>query len=987
MTEHLDETTAAQLLAGELPIDEAEAAHRHVARCRDCESFLAELARVEISASMTRESKPAVDGELRRGTIVGRFLVLGRLGAGGMGVVYAAYDPELDRRVALKLLRGSSREGDVRARLLREAQAAARLSHPNVVSVFDIGVFEERVYFAMEYVEGVTLAEWLRGERSWQDVVKMFVQAGRGIAAAHEVGVIHRDFKPENVLVGRDGRARVVDFGLARAADGEATPPPVLATNADPDETQPAIRGISDRLTRTGALLGTPRFMAPEQFSGGEITPSTDQFGFCVALYAALYRTLPFRGDKVTELASSVLAGEIAPPVATPGPVALRRAIVRGLSVDPSRRHASMAALLRELERASSQRRRRIVVAGAAAAAILVAGGTLLASSARDAAPGPCLDAARKVRSVWNADREARVRSAFEARQLSFGELAARGVSDRLGTYANAWAAMRTDACEATHVHHEQSEQLLDLRTVCLDDRLAELAALVLAFESADADTVSRSIDAADRLPSLGPCADRAALAAAIRPPDATIASRVDAVAGELATVATLERLGKLAPALAAAEHACAAADAIKYPPLTARCRLVVGRLVEDATGNHRRAIELLADSVTQGLAGNDRNRTAEAALSLAKTLFAGAGPYEEAERWAKLADGAATQLSDRGEVDGQLAAVRGLIAMRRGRFADALPQFERLLAVRGRLDPRGGLPVANAHVFLGHALAALGRIDDAESHYKHALAVIEEVSGRAHPNLNPVLDGLGQVAFSRNRPKDALPHLERALAITRSTVPPGHPSLINALANFGATLSNAGELDRALAVLEEARTTVAPTDRRELALVLSNLVAVYQQKGDPAKALATAEQALVVEREVKGETHIETALAHYNVGDTLLSNDRPRDAVDSIRKAIAIWDQQLPPDHPYLDAGHIAIGDALLRAGDPRSAIAPLELAVAAGKGAGPRTKFFLARALWESNADRKRGVAVAKQVLAALPREDAKLRSEIERWLIGRQ
>ncbi|MBA2542205.1 MAG: serine/threonine protein kinase, partial [Deltaproteobacteria bacterium] len=296
MTEHLDETTGAQLLAGELPVDEAEAAHRHVASCRDCEEFVAELARVEISSDITRDSKPVFDSELRRGATVGRFLVLGRLGAGGMGVVYAAYDPELDRRVALKLLRGSSREDDVRARLLREAQAAARLSHPNVVSVFDIGVFEGRVYFAMEYVEGVTLAEWLRGDRAWPDIVEMFVQAGRGIAAAHEAGVIHRDFKPENVLVGRDGRARVVDFGLARAADGEPTPVPALASSADPDETQPAMRGISDRLTRTGTLLGTPRFMAPEQFAGGEITPSTDQFGFCVALYSALYRTLPFRG-------------------------------------------------------------------------------------------------------------------------------------------------------------------------------------------------------------------------------------------------------------------------------------------------------------------------------------------------------------------------------------------------------------------------------------------------------------------------------------------------------------------------------------------------------------------------------------------------------------------------------------------------------------------------------------------------------------------
>ncbi|MBS1122531.1 MAG: Serine/threonine kinase [Deltaproteobacteria bacterium] len=1012
----LDETTAARLLAGELPADEADLAHGHIATCRDCERFVAELARACVESSMAAEPEPpfaAPDGELRRGTTVGRFLVLGRIGAGGMGVVHAAYDPELDRRVALKLLRsdGAAQHDDVRARLLREAQAAARLSHPNVVSVFDIGVFEDRVYLAMEYVEGATLAEWLRGDRSWQQVIDVFLQAGRGIAAAHQAGVIHRDFKPDNVLVGRDGRARVVDFGLARAADAEPTPHLDVTTEVDPDETQPASGGdgIGSRLTRTGALLGTPRYMAPEQFTGGAITPNTDQFGFCVALYHALYHTAPFRGDRVSAIASQVLAGEIQAPLEHRGPIGIRRAIVRGLATDPARRHASMPALIRELERARSGPRRRRHVALAALATALVVGITLvLAPGVLDEAAPPCLAAAAKVGAVWNADQKARVHAAFAAPGLPYGERSWRGIEARLDAYTDAWAAMRNEACAATHILHEQSPQLLDLRVGCLDDRLAELTAFIGVLEAADAETVRRSIDGADRLSKLTPCADRSALAAAIRPPDAASASQVAILDDQLARASALHRVGKLQLALAAAERACTHVESLAYPPVTARCRYAVGTLVNEAAGDPGRAADLLTDAVTQAIAGNDHGQTADAAVALAGVLGEGLDRFDEADRWTKLADGAGARLADRGELDARLSGVRGVLASGRGHHTEALAHFEKLLALRERLHvhagpgagdsglhagPGGDLPVANADVAVGHALVALGRFADAEPHYRRALAVTEEVSGAAHPNLLAVLDGLGQLQWSLGRPADAIPYYERSLAITRATVPPGHPSLVTALANLGAALMNTGDLERALKTLEEARTSVASgTNRRALALVLTNLVVVYQLRGDHARAFTTAEQALAAERDVKGEAHTDTGLAHFNVGDTLLSLDRPRDAVAALRKALAIWERSLPAHHPYLAAGRTAIGDALIRAGDPRAAIPALELAIADhetthGDATGvARARFLLARASWMTSGDRKRAVALAAAAADGLRHTggtNAALLGEIEQWI----
>jgi tetratricopeptide (TPR) repeat protein len=990
----LDETTAARLLAGELEPEAAELAHRHAATCLDCQQFVAELARacVETMQSTVQPEVAAAGGELRRGAMVGRFLVLGRIGAGGMGVVHAAYDPDLDRRVALKLLRGepsAAHRGDSRARLLREAQAAARLSHPNVVSVFDLGTFEDCVYLAMEYVDGVTLTEWLRGDHGWEQVVDVFVQAGRGIAAAHEAGVIHRDFKPDNVLIGRDGRARVVDFGLARAAGAEPTPAP-LATDRDPDETQPASHAIAARLTQTGALLGTPRYMAPEQFAGGEITPNTDQFGFCVALYHALYRTPPFRGDRISEIASHVIAGEIQPGAELRGPAELRRALVRGLAVDPARRHPSMNALLGELERARSTRRRWYV--GSALVAAVLAGGLALIVMTGDDVVPPCSGAASKVRAAWNADRAARARGAFTGHALPYGEAAWRTVEARLDRYANAWEAMRTEACEATHVDHEQSELLLDLRIACLDDRLAELTAFVGALETADADTARRSIQATDRLPALAPCADRAALAAPIRPPDAAIATQVAAVNRELAPVAALQRLGKVRPALDAAERVCTRTDALAYAPLTARCRYVVAKLVDQATGDQARTVELLTEAITAAIAGNDQRLTADAAVVLASVLGDKLGQFDEAERWARLAESAGAKLADRQDLAARLAQVRGLVAARRGRWPDALTRFEQLLALREQLEP-GGLAAANAHVSVGHALVALGRDQDAEPHYRRALAVTEEVSGTTHPDLLPILDGLGQLQWSLGRHAAAVQHLERGLAITRATVASDHPSAIIALANLGAVLSNAGELDRALVHLEEARTTVRATDRRELGLVLTNLVLVHQLRGDHERASAMAEQALVVERETKGDDHTDTGRAYFNLGDTQLSRGRRREAVESLRKALAIWERSLPAEHPLLTTGRTALGDALVQAGDPRAAIPLLARVVAVHEAKQEvlelaRARFLLARASW--SVDRPRSLALAKAALDALqptePQHAATL-AEVKQWLAARR
>ncbi|MCY1063172.1 serine/threonine-protein kinase [Nannocystis sp. RBIL2] len=301
---------------------------------------------------------------------IGRFRVLGVLGRGGMGEVYAARDDELDRQVAVKLLHTSREAGPrARARLIREALLLARLSHPNVVQIHEVGEHDGQVYVAMEFVDGHNLADWLRalppGPRRWEAVLAVFVAAGRGLQAAHAAGIVHRDFKPANVLVSADGRARVLDFGLARfSSDVEDVP-------TDMSESP----GYFADLTATGALLGTPVYMAPELFAGGAASPASDQYAFCVALYQGLYGRWPHEGERLADLVAAKGSDAIVTPAERRGvPRWLHAAVVRGLQVAPASRWPSMAALLRELARDRRAAARRTVLRVAGAALVGVAG-------------------------------------------------------------------------------------------------------------------------------------------------------------------------------------------------------------------------------------------------------------------------------------------------------------------------------------------------------------------------------------------------------------------------------------------------------------------------------------------------------------------------------------------------------------------------------------------------------------------------------------
>ncbi len=575
---HLDENRASAFFSGQLDGAGVAAVETHVDQCNECRTLLSELARTFLAraSNVARPSEPGSVLEGPRipvsGDAVGRYVIIERIGAGGMGLVYSAYDPELGRRVAVKVLRHTARTDPTEKRLLREAQLLARLVHPNVVTVYDVGTIDGQLFLAMELVDGGTVYDWLRTEpRSWRQIRDVFVDAGRGLEAAHQAGVVHRDFKPENVLVGTNGRVCVTDFGLSRAPGDDAT-----ASSPSPSPPWPS----PGKLTETGAVLGTPAYMAPEQ-RNGVADERSDQYSFCVALSEALDGKLPAAQGLPPVLAHSGLA-----PV--PVPKRIRRAVERGLSANPADRFPTMHALLHALAWDPLVQRRRLTVGAVALLLLLVTAGAVGRSvlQSRACAGGPArwasvLPAARRDQLVAMRDRRvASVNPALKEEERSrWGRFLSA-----LDDYQRAWLASYTDACEATVLRRDQSAELLDVRMGCLDARLASGDAFANLLERGDQDIeLELDLHGSALLP-IADCNDRAELNEPQHlPPDPAARARVTALRRQVASATTLEFGGALKEARAGAIKAVAEARAVGYKPALAEALNLVGDLERTA--------------------------------------------------------------------------------------------------------------------------------------------------------------------------------------------------------------------------------------------------------------------------------------------------------------------------------------------------------------------------------------------------------------------
>ena len=546
-----------------------------------------------------------VDGRREQ---IGRYVVLKALGSGGMGVVLAAYDADLDRKVALKILREDIRDGSAGAvRMRREAQAMARLSHPNVAQVYEVAEDQHgRLFLAMEYIEGVTLRAWLDAKaRSWREVLAVYVEAGRGLAAAHAAVLMHRDFKPENVMLARDGRVRVVDFGLSRR----------YQVHDDDASASASGRGVELTVTRVGALVGTPAYMSPEQHEHGDVDARSDQFSFCVAVWEALYGRRPYAGETVAEVLASIRGGELRGAAGSRVPAWVRRVLERGLVHEPSLRWPTMDALLAELGRDPVRTRRRWLAA--AAAVVGVAGASYGVAAYRIAEARVCSGAAEELAAVWGPEPRAAVEGAVRATGVAYAERAATTAADLLDEHAARWVAVHTSSC-TSHQRGHLSPQLFDRRMACLRQRRSELAATATVLAQTTRETVTQAVDAARGLPPVGMCEDDERLLAAVVPPaDAETTAAVEEVRGRLARLQALERGGRHAEALAAVLPLTGEAERLGFVPLRAEVHLLAAKLLMYHASAETRAY--LEQTLEWSLAAGADEIAAEA---LALTVF-----------------------------------------------------------------------------------------------------------------------------------------------------------------------------------------------------------------------------------------------------------------------------------------------------------------------------------------------------------------------------
>lgn len=832
---------------------------------------------------------------------IGAFNVLRQIGSGGMGVVYAAWDPDLDRLVAIKVLR-DSRSTDAAERLQREAVALARLRHPNVVSIYAVGLHRGQIYLAMEYVEGQTLGEWIDDWRSAPRpdhgaLADVFGQAAQGLAAAHDAGLVHRDFKPDNVMIGADGRARLMDFGLARASASEEE----MSTWVD--------RGSESAGTPSSTLFGTPGYMAPEQFVGESIGPAADQYAFMLALLKALTGVLFGADSSRAALAFRRLSESPDVHSESAVPRRARQLLARGLSVDPSARWDSMHIVAAGIRQAFVPRRPRtwhVITAmlgvGALGAAVLVSGDPV------------CEDADARLSGAWDTERRA------QAVQRVGSSPAATRVVEQLDAYAQRWRVGHRDACAATRIAASQSESVLDLRMRCLSRARTELDAATEALAAADVSGMSALLAAVrlhDGLPELDHCADLDRLhAARLDPSDPKQRVEADAIRAELARTRVRGNAGHdVAVQLTALRER---ADALGFVPVQAELALEEALAAENRELTPRAKYEHALEALD--LAEASGHDTLALAAWEVMTMWAGA------------------QHADPQILD--LYARRATAAWTRARA--------------------GSVSKANLERHIGAAWRSSGDLDRARPHLLAAVELFERHPGQNETRYAFALVSLGLLHADANELPSARESLERALAVLERVYGPDHPELLTALLGLSDVLTNSNtvESERLLRRAGAIVTTAKLRDTEMGLQVTRQLLVLLHAAGRPDEAVEVGRDALRASIE-RSTSELHTADLQMMLGRTLYTARRCAEAIPvltaSVDASVRLKDSRIELGARLGRAACLVADDPARAIDDPARAIPDVDRILSELEGRGESKTTFYARALRVSAAARR--------------------------------
>ena len=966
---------------------------------------------------------------------IGRFTVLEEIGRGGMGVVFAAYDEQLDRKVAVKVMLAEHSGIEARHRFQREAQAMARLSHPNVVTVHEVGKSDDQVYLAMEFIRGQSLDVWLSTKPDWRQVLEVLVQAGRGLMAAHEVGLVHRDLKPHNIMRSEDGTVKVLDFGLARAQSDAPDEP------ADEDELLGSSSILASSLTATGALVGTPAYMAPEQFEAGTPDARSDQFSFCVVFYEALLGERPYEttSHELSGMSMSRSTTRL-PRFSGPGariPWWLHGTLLRGLEPDPGDRWPSMAALLKALERGRRRLRWHRTLGGAAAIAVSV-GAVLVVQQQRanehDERVSACEAEGTTIDEIWNDAERARIREGLLATGAGFAQQSIDTLTPWLDDYRDAWHSGRIEACRHGMVEHDWDEQLLDRSAWCFEDRRLQLEATIEQLATATPKAARRAVRLASYLDPVKTCLDPTLLRRLPTPP-AEVRAEVRAIRAILSESDQLRHAGHYARALQVARQAVERTEPLGWPPLLANARFIEGRCLR-GVGRYTEADTVLTRAYFEAQAAG----TAEVAFRAARSLMvvlANLQRYREAEIWARHAEVLSFGLTDPSgldEAEGHYLLIeiyRGL-----GDYESAAEQGARALTMRTEA-------LGADHPITASAMRSLGRIHllqerplEALELFERSFAIWEDAVGHEHPYIGDLAMLRGRALFAIGRVDEALVLLEEGLAVHQRVLRPDHPTLADDLAQLGRVYVDLGRLDEAERLYRDAMTiwrsqtglrarvvaqgqlnmsvidrlrdhdqtalerceqalellegTLEPS-HPDIAAALEHMADVYQDMGSIEEAIGQRREALARRESTAGPASRQLITPLVRLGDLLRARARLAEARRAYERALTIGEQGLDDADCMLVPSLVGLAEVALEHGDAPLASDRAERAVriAERHQCGPRVAagahWVLARALGASSDPEPRARAIAEQAHAEYTTaHDGVGRAAVEGWLM---
>ena len=884
-------------------------------------------------------------------TQIGRFEVRGRLGAGAMGVVYSAYDAALGRMAAIKVLHDSNSDHEEsRQRLVREAQAMARVRHPNLVAVHEVGIHEDQVFVAMQYVEGTTLTEWLVEHRpSWQEVVDLLTPAARGLAAIHEQGLVHRDFKPDNVLVDARGQVFVADFGLAG---------PVKQTTARRGAASEPDTLLHETLTTVGAVMGTPAYMAPEQWEGAPSDARSDQFSFCTVLFEALYGRRPFTGKTLVALAEATAEGAIEEPSGAQRiPPWLRSVVRRGLAPRAADRFEGMAALLTALTAGETQRRRRRWGMAAAVAVAAVAGTVGYQHMDKAQREAACVAEGDAIDEVWNDEARAGVTEGLVATQVPYAAAAADNVMPWIDKQADAWRATAAEACVSATVTHRWDAPRFDKARWCLEDRRLQLSARIEQLTHANAKTVNNAVNLVAGLARIESCVEEISLAGLPEPPAPEVREAAGEVRRERARAMALMASGDYKAGLEAAQALRERAEALGSSYLIAAAYMTEARGLA-RTGAHEAAKVAAVASLSHAVRSGGWDIAASATTLL--TVVTGHLLSDPAEGmlWAEVAGAAIA------------------------RAGDPLGTRE-----AHRLNELGGL------------LVMLGKFGEAKEAHQTALELRTAALGPEHLDVGVSHNGLGVAYKGAGDFVAAKEHLERALAISTAALGANHPQVVAMTVNLGGLHRVMGEPERAktllLGALSISEATFGPEHQR-VGQVLNTLASTYLLTDQAEEAEAAYARALGVMLKALPPDHPNVGLSTAGRASAQAKLGRFEEARSGYQRAVKIFEGRFGGDHPNVAQGLDELAEVHVALGDYREALVAYERVrtIAAADKANPtelaRSEFALARTLWNAPADaggdRARARTLSEQALAgytAAGTDKAKAAERVQAWL----